>query len=196
MRMRRRTTSTTTAIPSSHQHHEHLDFTVFEALDSWTLACVVAVAEESMFEWISSITTPWSWTRTARSLNISFASPICSSMSLIPCSLSSIMASLNATSLSRSITSCLLCSLKKGWLSWTAPLYAVNYHRFKWPMTKNGSCTQSTLSVQFLVSQWFKLLVIKITLSASGIPQLLLLGIWFDIYLNHFDVRVLDFAEF
>jgi len=55
----------------------------------------------------SPITTPWSWTRTARSLNISFASPICSSMSLIPCSLSSIMASLNATSLSRSITSCL-----------------------------------------------------------------------------------------
>lgn len=55
----------------------------------------------------SPIITPCSWTNTAKSLKISFTSLICSWISLIPCSLSSIMASLNVISLSSSTTSCL-----------------------------------------------------------------------------------------
>lgn len=35
--------------------HEHLDFTLLEALASWTLASVVAAEEESMFDWMSSV---------------------------------------------------------------------------------------------------------------------------------------------
>lgn len=53
------------------------------------------------------ITTPCSWTSTARSLKISFTSPICCWISWIPCSRSSITASLKAISLPNSRTSCL-----------------------------------------------------------------------------------------
>lgn len=55
----------------------------------------------------SPIITPCSCTSMAKSLKISFTSPICSWISLIPCSLSSIMASLNAISLSNRTNSCL-----------------------------------------------------------------------------------------
>ena len=53
------------------------------------------------------IITPCSWTRTARSLNISLTSPICCCISRMPCSRSSIKASWKTTSFSNKITSCL-----------------------------------------------------------------------------------------
>jgi len=43
-------TTTTTAIPATHQHHEHLDLELLEALDSCTLAWVVAPDEASIFD--------------------------------------------------------------------------------------------------------------------------------------------------
>lgn len=53
------------------------------------------------------IIVPCSWTSTARSLKILFTSPIWCCISCMPWSLSSIIASLKAISLSKSKTSCL-----------------------------------------------------------------------------------------
>lgn len=75
------------------------------------------------------IIAPCSWTITARSLNISFTSPICCWISWIPCSLSSIMASLKAISLSSSKTSCLQDRPFRNYISCILYIQEFNYYK-------------------------------------------------------------------